>query len=373
MSDKVLPKTSLKEAGLREEPIAALERLLQSHIADGIYPGASYAIARHGKLARHVVFGEAARGRKATPETLWLLFSNTKVVTAAALWVLAEEGRFRFTDTLAKHITEFARNGKGDVTVLELLTHRGGFPSAQVPPAAWDDHALLRETVCDFTLEWTPGSRMHYHAASAHWAAAVLIEALTEADFRDVIRDRVLRPLGLDGAIHVGLAPKLHARAVDMHEPGANGPQPLAETNSPARMRAGIPGGGGYATAAGMAAFYQALLGGGALGKKRFAGPRTLAYAIRDWTGDMVDGNMGMAMHRGIGPHLRGTGPAIRGLGSFASPTTFGHGGAGSSYCWADPVSGVSFAYLTNCRVPDPWHSERLDVVSNFIHAAILD
>jgi hypothetical protein len=31
----------------------------------------------------------------------------------------------------------------------------------------------------------------------------------------------------------------------------------------------------------------------------------------------------------------------------------------------------VSFAYLTNSRVPDPWHSQRMDVVSNAVHAAI--
>ena len=39
----------------------------------------------------------------------------------------------------------------------------------------------------------------------------------------------------------------------------------------------------------------------------------------------------------------------------------------------ADPASGVSFAYLTNCLYPEPWHSERLDTVSNFVHMAILD
>ncbi|MDE2335294.1 MAG: beta-lactamase family protein [Rhodospirillales bacterium] len=372
MADDLLPKTSLREAGLREEPIAALERLIERHIADRIYPGASFAIAREGRLVRHAVFGDAAQGRKATAETLWLLYSNTKVVTAAALWVLAEEGLFRFTDPLAKHVPEFARHGKGEITVLQLMTHRAGFPSALLPPSCWEDHAAMREAVCNLTLEWTPGSRLHYHGTSAHWAAAVLLEALTGQDFREVIRERVLRPLGLEKAIHVGLPSKLHARAADMHEPSDNGPRPIADVNAAAWRLAGVPGAGGYATAVGMAAFYQALLGGGALGKKRFAGPRTLAYAIRDWTGEMVDGAMGMPMHRGIGPHLRGTAPTIRGLGSFATPATFGHGGVGSSYCWGDPVSGVSFAYLTNCRVPDPWHSERLDVVSNLVHAAVL-
>ena len=91
----------------------------------------------------------------------------------------------------------------------------------------------------------------------------------------------------------------------------------------------------------------------------------------RDFTGERVDDYMGMPMHRGLGPHSRGTGVTIRGLGSLASPRTFGHGGVGSSYCWADPESGVSFAYLTNSRVPDPWHSARLDIVSNAVHVAI--
>jgi CubicO group peptidase (beta-lactamase class C family) len=121
-----------------------------------------------------------------------------------------------------------------------------------------------------------------------------------------------------------------------------------------------------------MAALYQMMLNGGELAGRRVVGPRVLDYAIRNWTGDMVDEYMGMPMHRGIGPHLRGTTETIRGLGSFASPRTFGHGGVGSSYCWGDPDSGVSFAYLTNCRIPDPWRSLRLDLVSNLVHSAIV-
>ena len=80
-----------------------------------------------------------------------------------------------------------------------------------------------------------------------------------------------------------------------------------------------------------------------------------------------------MPMHRGLGPHSRGHTASIRGLGSIASPATFGHGGVGSSYCWADPDTGLSFAYLSNSRVPDPWHSRRLDIISNCVHGAIDD
>ena len=368
-----LPTTTLDAAGLRPEQIARLGALIETHIADGRYPGCQIAIARHGKLAHFQTFGEAATGKKAKDDSLWLLFSNTKVVTAAALWVLAEQGAFRFVDRVSDHVPEFAQHGKQGITILQVMTHLGGYPRAETPSTVWADHKLMREVVCNYPLEFAPGSRLFYHGATAHWTAAVLIEAVTGRDFRDVIRETVTERLGLGDEIVVGMTSKKQlGRATDMHEPTEAGNVPVASNNSEAFRRAGVPGGGGYATARGMVAFYQAMLAGGELAGKRFVGPRVLDYAIRNWTGDMVDENMGMPMHRGIGPHLRGTTATIRGLGSFASPRTFGHGGAGNSYCWADPDSGVSFAYLTNCRIPDPWHSVRLDLVSNFVHSAIL-
>ena len=112
-----------------------------------------------------------------------------------------------------------------------------------------------------------------------------------------------------------------------------------------------------------MAALYQMMLAGGELNGTRIVSPRTLQYAIRNHTGDRIDEFMGMPMHRGLGPHLRGTTENVRGLGATAHPTAFGHGGVGSSYSWADPTSGVSFTYLTNYVYPDPWHSMRLDRV----------
>jgi CubicO group peptidase (beta-lactamase class C family) len=372
MTGFALPQTDLASAGLRGEQIDLLAALIERHIAEGRYPGAQIAIARHGSLALFRSFGNATLDRPADDSTLWLLYSNTKVVTAGALWVMAERGLFRFTDRVSDHVPEFARNGKRDVTILQLMTHRGGFPSAMVPQQAWEDHALLKQTVCDFSLEWTPGSRLVYHGTSAHWVAAVLIGAITGQDFRDVIRETVIAPLGLQNELMVGLAGPALARTSDMHEPAEGIVRPIAENNSADWKKAGVPGAGGYATARAMAALYQMMLNGGALGSTRILSPRTLSYAIRNWTGDMIDEYMGMPMHRGIGPHLRGDTETIRGLGSFASPRTFGHGGVGSSYCWGDPDSGVSFAYLTNCRIPDPWHNLRLDLVSNFVHSAIL-
>lgn len=365
--------TSLR---LNPEALSRLDAAIRKHIEDGRYPGAQVAVARHGKLAMFKSYGHAKIHPSpvdAADDTLWLMFSNTKVVTAAAIWALAEAGEIRYTDLVADHVPEFARNGKGEVTVHQVLTHQAGYPNGVMPEAAWDDHELMKRCVCDYTLEWTPGTRVHYHSAAAHWTAAMLIESITGRDFRDYIREAVIEPLGLGRELYVGLPDSEHGRAADIHEPSPETGKPviLEDRNSAAAKRAGIPGGGGYATARAMAAFYQMMANRGTLNGVRVFSARTIDYVSRNHTGDRIDENFGMPMHRGIGPHVRGYTPNIRGLGSIASPRAFGHGGVGSSYCWADPDSGTSFAYFSNSRIPEPWHSVRMDHISNFAHSAI--
>jgi CubicO group peptidase (beta-lactamase class C family) len=372
-----LPQSDLESLGFRKNQIDRLVGLIEKHIAEGRYPGCQIALARHGKLALCRSFGNAVTEpakRAAADDTLWLLYSNTKVVTAVALWVLAERGLFGFSDRIADHVPEFKKHAKGNITVLQTITHQAGFPNAVVGKDAWADHKRLREVVCDFPLEFTPGSKVHYHGLTAHWTLGVLIEAVTGKDFRDVIRETVTEPLGLSRELYVGLPESEFGRAADMHEPKpkSGGFQPSADANAADWRKGGAPGGAGYGTARAMAALYQMMLNGGELNGTRLVSPRMLQYAIRNHTGDRLDEFMGMPMHRGLGPHLRGTTENVRGLGGFASPRAFGHGGVGTSYCWGDPDSGVSFAYVTNNRIPDPWHSKRLDLVANFVHSSIL-
>jgi len=373
----ILETTEAVAAGVNPAQVERMSRLIEAHIAEGRYPGAQVAIARHGKLAfmRNYGLARISPAVAARDNTVWRLYSNTKVITAAAIWVLVEEGALSFTDRVAEHIPDFARHGKRDITILQVLTHQAGFPNAPVmPPEAWEDHQLLRRLVCDYTLEWTPGSRLHYHSYSAHWVLAVIIEAVAKTDFRAFIRARVIEPLSLGDELYVGMNESDQLRCAEMYEPSSDGKtQRLIEAeNTMAFRRAGIPSGGGFATARAMAAFYQVLLAGGTLAGKRLVSPRMVQYVTRNFTGERPDAGMGeIAMHRGLGPHSRGVSEIIRGLGSLAHPATFGHGGVGSSYCWADPDSGVSFAYISNSKISDPWHSRRLELISNCIHAAI--
>jgi CubicO group peptidase (beta-lactamase class C family) len=158
------------ELGFAAAPLQHLDRLIRRHIEEGRYPGAQIALARHGKLALYRSYGDARTEpvrASASGDTLFLLFSQTKVLTSAAVWTLIEEGKLSFMDRIADHLPEFVRRGKSEITLHQVMTHQGGFPSGDVSRETWTDHNRMRAEVCDFSLDWTPGTRLQYHPRAA--------------------------------------------------------------------------------------------------------------------------------------------------------------------------------------------------------------
>src|SRR5712671_2778242 len=208
--DYPLPSGDPASLGFVATPLQHLDRLIRQHIEEGRYPGAQIALARHGKLALFRTYGDAkteGRHLPATDDTLFLLFSQTKVLTSCAVWTLIEEGKLSFMDRIADHLPEFAKRSKGEITLHQVMTHQGGFPSGDVTQSTWTDHTRMLAEVCDFSLDWTPGTRLQYHPRAAHLTQAMVIEAVTGQDYRDVIREKVLAPLGLAKDIFVGVPP----------------------------------------------------------------------------------------------------------------------------------------------------------------------
>ena len=378
-----LTQTTPDHSPVHPDKLQQLVSLINRHIAEHRYPGCQIALAWRGQLLVNQSLGMSRTGIGHAADTqamaadndhVYLLYSNTKILVATALWVLNDQGKLRFSDRVAEHLPGFAAHGKQDITLLQLITHQAGFPDADIPASMWQDHENILQAVCDFPLQWTPGSRVHYHGLSAHWVLAMVIEAVTGMDFREAVSRLVIAPLGLEDDLFMGLPEAQSHRLAYLYEPDADAPmgQRLRdESTNRAWQTAGVPGGGAYGTARGMAALYQMMLNGGKLNGVQLVCEDTLALAIQNHTGERTDEFMGMPMHRGLGPHLRGHTEVIRGLGSHAPANAFGHGGVGTSYCWADPNSRISFAYLTNSRVPEPWHSQRLNEVSILVYAAI--
>src|SRR3970282_503081 len=88
----------------------------------------------------------------------------------------------------------------------------GGFPCAPFRATQWADREARLGQFAMWRLNWEPGTRFQYHATSAHWVLAELIERAAGIDFRAFVRTRVLDPCGLT-VLRLGMPADEQSRA----------------------------------------------------------------------------------------------------------------------------------------------------------------
>jgi CubicO group peptidase (beta-lactamase class C family) len=363
-----------QEIGLNPDKVQALFDRAEREIKEGLLPACQLAIARDGKIGAMHTFGSAVQGsekKAATSETLFDIMSCTKAITSAAIWILIQEGKVRAQDTVAQYIPEFGSNGKEAVTLEHLLTHTSAIPTAPGAQKEWGDKKQRLKRFAQWRLEHPPGVKFIYHVAANFWPTAEIVERISGQDYRDFVRTRIAEPLGLP-ELRVGLPRSFHSRVADIlwvGEParaeeyeklGVTPPRAamasinesmILEFNDPEVREVGSPAGGGITTAGDLALFYQALLHDGrSYDGKEIWKPEMLKDAFTIRNPGFKDPLRGFPANRTLGIVVAGDdGKAnLRGFGRTNSPASFGHPGFGGQLGWADPVSGISFAYLTN-------------------------
>jgi CubicO group peptidase (beta-lactamase class C family) len=323
-----------------------------------------YALALDGEIIVTETLGSAPTDAR------FVIMSSTKPLLASVVWQLIAEGELDPALPVATWWPEFARNGKEVVTLEHVMVHTAGLTNATLTEDSWADRSRHAAQMEAWTLEWEPGTKYEYHGLSGHWILAELIERRTGADFRTVLRERVLDPLGLDrlelgvpeerqGDVQplgvVGSFPtreeieELIGAPLTAMAPSANMPSGVPDLLSvvarPDLLAAGIPGANAVSDAASLALFYQHLLHD----PKGLWDPAVLHDAKTNVRNRLPD-TLGRAAYRTLGFETAGDdGDERRRIGAGAtSPGTFGHGGAGGQVAWADPVTGLSFVFLTS-------------------------
>src|SRR5215470_16804521 len=372
MSETQLYASSPAEVGLDPVKVETLLDRAQREVREGLLPSCQVAIARHGKLGAAAAFGAAVQGgvtKPVTTETLYVAFSCAKGLFSAATWLLIQDGKLDVTQPVVKYVPEFGTNGKDAVTVEQLFIHTGGFPDAPYAQREWLDRAARVRRFQSWRLQFPAGKAYAYHATSAHWVMAEIVERLSGMDFRDFFRVRVAEPLGIPN-LQMGLPRDQlyrHAQltyvgapitAEEMKERGINFAMPTEITedtvlgfNKPEVLEAGCPGGGAVATAAALAMFYQALINGGrAPDGKQIWREDLLRDVLRIRTEGYFDRLLRVQPNRCLGMTIAGGDgkSGVRGFGKTNSAEAFGHNGVGGQVAWADPATGISFGYCTN-------------------------
>jgi len=279
-------------------------------------------------------------GEIATNQAAFLLGSITKPMVVTALMTLFDQGKFALEDSVQKYLPEFNGAGRGRVTVQHLLTHVSGLPD-QLPQNAElrGRHAPLADFVAEalrLPLAFDPGSRYEYSSMGILLAAEIA-QRLTDQDIRDLVAERVFRPLRMqNSALGIGRLPpsQIVPAQVEFGAAEAGGGSEASRNwdwNSPYWRQLGAPWGGAHASAQDVATFLDAIL------------KPERKILRRDTAGLMIlNHNAKPLESRGLGFDV-----GLEAYCASCSPETFGHTGSTGTIAWADPQRDLVCVVLT--------------------------
>ncbi|MCC7385102.1 MAG: beta-lactamase family protein [Deltaproteobacteria bacterium] len=304
-------------------------------------------------------------------DTMAVVYSTTKGVSAMALAVANARGWFDYDAPVARYWPEFAQGGKEAITIRQLLGHEAGL--------VWLDEDISIDRLRDFDdlarvlarqkPAWKPGTRYGYHAMTIGLYMQEIFRRVDPAHrtLGRFLREEIAAPLGLE--LYLGLPPQIPSSRLATIMPLSKGgalralrttPRPFllrllwpwsllhksmlfnsVNWNDRRNLEVEVPAGNGVGTARAIARLYSVFAEGGAeLG----VGPRTMASLTAAPTEHRAkDVVLGLPAYYALG-FLR------PGLGAMfgASPRAFGTPGAGGSFGFADPDARLGYAYVMN-------------------------
>jgi len=377
--DRDLSAAQPHEVGLSTEGLDRVDAVVRELVDQGALAGAVTLTARRGQLVRLIAMGKQnlATGAPMREDSIFRIFSMTKPVTATAMMILHDEGRWQPQDPIAKHLPEFegirvvsSFNADGSAetepaahapTMLELMTHTAGFGYGFMPIAPIDalyakagiwksTHlAEFSRRVASVPLAYQPGTKWEYSLSMDLQGA--IIERLTGQALPDFMRERIFEPLGMkDTAFHTP-PEKVHRRC-EIYFSDRNSP-PMPFRASPIPDYAQVPsfalgGGGLVSTAPDYARFAQMLLNGGALAGKRIVSAAAVRQQMSNWLPDeIINGGYAAGYQRirpGFGYGYNGvvfTDPALAGVP--VGKGTYHWDGAGGTWFWVDPSNDLLY------------------------------
>jgi CubicO group peptidase (beta-lactamase class C family) len=181
----------------------------RANFAAGREVGAAVAVYRDGVKVVDLWGGYRNGITKACwqHDTIVNMFSTTKGIASLAVTVAAARGLINYDAKVAEYWPEFAQAGKADVTVRQLLSHQAGLSALDAPLRLADlkDQDKLSAALAAQAPAWPPGSRHGYHALSLGWYESELIRHVDPAGrtLGQFFADEVASPLDLD--LYIGL------------------------------------------------------------------------------------------------------------------------------------------------------------------------
>ena len=359
-----LPGANPAAVSMSAQHLARMDQVIEDSLAKHELPGAVVLVARKGHVVWRKAYGsralEPAR-EPMTPDTIFDLASLTKVVaTATSIMILIERGKVRLNDPLSHFISELKGEGRGPITIEQLLTHRSGYAPDFDLKERWTGYDEAIKRLITESLRSPPGVKFVY-SDIGYIALGEVVRRVSGLTLDEFARRNIFAPLGMhetgfrpNAKLHGRIAPTEKRRGQTSYlgdspqNEGSEGERWLrGEVHDPTAYRmTGVAGHAGlFSTADDLAVYCQMILNGGRYRGVRILSPLTVAEMTRPrlvsadgWT-------------RGLGWDINTTYSTNRGdlfpLGSF------GHTGFTGTSIWIDPASEMFVIFLSNRVHPD--------------------
>jgi CubicO group peptidase (beta-lactamase class C family) len=366
--------------GFSSERLENLHAFMQQTVDKKELAGVVTILARHGKVFDYRTYGQRdmATGAAMTKDTIFRDYSMTKPVTAVAMMILYEQGKWLPSDPIAKYIPEFANlkvfkgaDNEGKIvvedpehppTMRELMTHTAGFTyggGKTLDDAMYRDlgirtaHDLhdMVEKLGKIPLAYQPGKAWVYSMSMD--IQGYIVEKLSGQPLPDFMRDQIFTPLGMKDAGFFVPADKRSRFATlyqfdgnDGLEPDASNAAGFGDYSSQPTMPSG--GGGMVSTAEDYYHFAQMLANGGELSGKRILAPATVKLMTSNHLPpSLLTGEYGIGLQQMRPGFGYGYNCAVEYDPQQANlpdgKGTFLWDGAAGTWFWVDPTNDIVF------------------------------
>ena len=343
---------------------------LLANLDSGMDRGAGVSVFHRGRCVVDLMGGHRDRNGEVPygPDTLQVVFSTTKGITALAVAMCVERGLLDYAERVATYWPEFAAHGKQDITVAQLLSHRGGLYTVDGPITL--EEALHWDTVTSRLAAtaplFPPGSTHGYHALTYGWLAGEIVRRATGQGLGEFVQEHIVQPLGVE--LWIGLPEEHEPRVAHlMAHPIPKFPPEIArimlETSGPGSLgekalslngafgqgafnrrdvhAAQIPGANAITNARSLATVYAATIG--EVNGVRLLSEETRRLATTSETpAGEIDAILGQPTDFAKGWMLHSSRNNYGGAGGF------GHDGAGGSVACAVPSRELAVSYVMN-------------------------
>lgn len=317
---------------------------------------------------------DVATGAPWDEHTMVIVYSATKGLSAMTLALAHSRGWLDYDERVCTYWPEFAQNGKGGMTVRQLLAHHGGLHAfdERVDKCLIDDQDRFAEVMARQRLKWPPGSRQAYHAISLGFYENELLRRVDpkHRSLGRFFQEEIAVPLELEFYIRVpnslpnsrlavlesrnivevlmalpwalrlaSLNPLSDIFRALIVNPGSN---IVLDRDRIYARELEVPSGGGVGTARGIARAYSAFLPGAhELGVSKATLEELMAPA-RPSSHGFYDEALKGEVEYSLGFMKPCKGWPFGHEGAFGAP------GAGGAMGYADPATGIAYAYVTN-------------------------